>query len=46
MAFSTVDADADLLHLMTCAKVAEEIQKKLFEAGVSSVEEFAALVLG
>lgn len=44
MAFSTADANADLLNLMTCAKVPEEIQKKLYEAGVSSVKEFAALV--
>ena len=44
MAFSTDDANADLLNLMTCAKVPEEIQKKLYEAGVSSVKEFAALV--
>ena len=35
MAFSTADANADLLNLMTCAKVPEEIQKKLYEAGVS-----------
>ena len=45
MVFSTDDANADLLNLMTCAKVPEEIQKKLYDAGVSSVKEFATLVV-
>ena len=36
-------ANADLLHLLAQSKVAEEIQKTLFESGVTGVKEFSAM---
>jgi hypothetical protein len=38
------NAGSDLLHLLSQAKVADDIQSKLFEAGVDCVKGFAALV--
>ena len=34
---------SDLIHLFDSSKVAEDLQKKFYEAEVSSVKEFAAM---